>query len=1009
MRRPALIWALCLLLSLNCTIAPAIAGNSQRSSEGIPVLSSQPPDVLRAMLASVLHLRKEAEKQNRSGKSTPSSLRREISLTLNEANLLMALGQSLVLAKNPSGQESLTRAMGLLRELLANKAAAEAMTAPQLGTAHRLRGMAAFYSNDFAVALKEFELSLQKDPASPEAVWTAFMAAEEHFEESNFKRAAELYRFVQRRSPPRSKPALLARFKVAWCAVNLGDFAAAESEFLGIVHESKDEQFAMDAARDLAFVAARTRNEAQLLALFDQKLTSSGARGLAFLKKSTSTLESQGKLAARSPLRERTLSLEKDPSAKVAIQLDSIQGVSREYASLPHVERIFEVLAAAVSLPVEKRDPLEVSSEKVLRIFFETYAGRAKTPENISKPVIAATLKRHVAAHLKTFPKSKKKSQMIGILLDVCELEKDALCLVSVADQVIAESGGAAASASPIVERARESRLFGLEILQAAPDAAEHPEIKEKYRSALAQRLADPRAKNGAVAGAKLAQLQVAEKNYVDAVQTLTAVLKRQPTQEYWYGLKWAQLQGGDFAGVMAQPQTIGIPTLTGVPDPRLNSVLAEATLKLASKSRETGDIAQMGANIRRFEQLAADPAKINLARDEWFETLLQKKALAEAIQRLAEFPPGWHRRPSAVALKSRLLALVIENGELSRISKWILDWAPGELKGPDSSLVLLGLLYWGGARSIPTERVRALDEVQRNVWLSTSVLAQPDWALSYFRRFAPVTQGERAMDALAHRLLGLAPPVDPTAPRVVTHPPTEFERAAAKVSFPGKLPISKHTRALQKVVAEIKALRARVVPALNGQTAEVQVRIIEAQKRLEQGAATAILGSPTPAGLATAQLNQYKDGLRALAAEFEAQVVELDSARQKIQAKIKESELALEAEERSKTLPALPNPDPLVPGEELVPEARCRNVIKLVRSQNIWGAAMELERLRSAKLVEDPAYWSVRTWIWASREGVAPGQKKQSPVLRRYLFDELSDAGMKGVIEKWKTLAGEK
>jgi hypothetical protein len=176
---------------------------------------------------------------------------------------------------------------------------------------------------------------------------------------------------------------------------------------------------------------------------------------------------------------------------------------------------------------------------------------------------------------------------------------------------------------------------------------------------------------------------------------------------------------------------------------------------------------------------------------------------------------------------------------------------------------------------------------------------------------------------------------------------------------------------------------------------AEVQIRILKSQREIEQKAAAGILRSPLPAGLTPAQTKQYREGLKQLAAEYEKQVVELDATQAKIQSKVAEIKKKTDEEEKLKRLMPLSNPDSLIEGVSRRDDEPTRQVFALAEGANSWGALIELERLRSRKLIDDPLYWRLRSWSLVRRG--------QSPALLKYLFDELSDAGQSGLLDEWK------
>jgi hypothetical protein len=162
------------------------------------------------------------------------------------------------------------------------------------------------------------------------------------------------------------------------------------------------------------------------------------------------------------------------------------------------------------------------------------------------------------------------------------------------------------------------------------------------------------------------------------------------------------------------------------------------------------------------------------------------------------------------------------------------------------------------------------------------------------------------------------------------------------------------------------------------------------------------ILQSPVPKGLRPEQLAEYQEGLKQLASDHSAQIQQLEEARVKIELKADEQKRAQEAEDAAKTLPALSAPDRIVPSGQLRPEATAKNVVRMVRASNLWGALMELERLKAKKAVDGEDYWRLRAWVITSPRG--PGAAPfQQDILFRYVHDELTDAGMQQVIEDWK------
>lgn len=1006
------------LMASVCAAAPSPAPQRKVRGPTPPRLSQQSADQLEVGIAaldqlhqSILLKMQASDAARRSGGDPKKVLTQgqaqglvsqRIEILMNEAKLLISLAQARMDKKaspapNLFEPRPMEHAEKILTEFIEVRDPVLRPTDAQFAQAYRLRGMTFFYRDDYSSALKDFEASIKLDTASSDSLWTAFMAAEEHFEQSNFLRASELYQLVASRAAKGARSRELARYKLAWCWINLSKFSEAEAIFSDLASGTGDEALALDAARDLAFVITRVRNEKQILAMYDQRFANSKVRGLAFLKKALATMESQGKLASNSPLRERVLQLEGDATAKVTIQLDSIQSVAREYASLEHVGRVLEVMAIAENIAPEKREPLEVASERVIRIFTETYAGRIKSPEAIDKALIAGSLQKLFSEHLRVFPATRKKDKLYAVWFDVCESEKDGACLYRISEAVLNDLEFKKPDLKPLRRRALDLRLVGLDILNSSTETGEY---LSRFKDALKERLMDPEARDRALAGAKLSQLFINEKRFEDAAAILNAVLKIEPSQEYWYRLKWSQLQGSDYKRVLESPQSLGIQALSGNPDPRLAAVLAEASIKLATLARESGDLDQMGTHLARFEQVSTDRGKVDLARDEWVSALLAKKAYPEVLRKMGEFGPEWARRTEATAIRSRLLHELLDTAHFEFLPGLLKQWPLETRPRQEAQALLLAALYAGGPKSVGREGVRGLEPAQRDVWLSSAVLTAPQWVQGYFKLYPPANSAEKELLALAAKVAArdLAPEARPKT----LAPATSFEKSASAIVFPlgRKMPEARYTAAVQSAISGVKASRERVTPALKGQPVEVQLRILAKQRDLESKASSSITQAPVPKGLQGADLEQYRDGLRQLASEFDAQVKEIALAEEKIRVSDRETTAAREAEEKTRTLLPLADPSFLLAPRWLAREQETGGVARLVEAGNPWGAIMELERLRGGKLIDGEDYWRLRTWLLLSIEG-APTHRTQGTMILRYLYDELNDAGMKAIIEE--------
>jgi hypothetical protein len=763
--------------------------------------------------------------------------------------------------------------------LVARSDLAKALKIPGLSAADRaqilyLAGLSYVYSDDPGKALPYLEKShASHAKGSSTREWIAIYLAEEHFERGDFARALPYYAESVQASPYRD----LARYKTAWCQLNLKRLPEAEASFMALAKDPAGGAFAKDSLKDLAFLSARFRDDSQTLDLV-KRLGLSGEARMDFLRRVQDQREAQNDMNPDSPVFRSLLATEKDPGRRVKLRLSAVRGTQRQYADARHLSTVEDLFSevrrarwnAETPAFLDFSDPIEQETRRILRSFVETYAGRTKSPDPaFSKPSAAAkALGRLFALYEAYFPKSPRLAAVLELRADVCQSEKDWTCVKESSRRMLELEGIADSSRA-----SSEIRLVeACDQLKAYQGSAEDPACRSALESFVASREAAPEWESAA---SRLVELRVVEKKNAEAVLLLEKIWKKAPKAAVFERIQKLRFDSDLLDEVLADPRS------AKVASDDVRAVLREAHLRKTLQEREAGSEEGYRKHLESFLALSPDPAKAAVARADLVRFFLEKGNSVSAVKELLRVAPGERLRPPFRSLVLETGYERLKEGDASVAVLWKEAARSKKAMGADLLLVssyadlaagrwppmidslptadrthLWGLLVLSHPRSAVVElsKRKKLDKNERSLLLFALRLDRGQWVF-------PV-------DSRSARLLGTALPL-------AMKPASDFPLLAKIRALP-PTPKNAKGRALEKAIergsAALRSLRLRYTKEAGRLPADLRSSSARDLAERERALGEAILRSPVPSGLAASEREQYKAALTEAAQEFLSQ-----------------------------------------------------------------------------------------------------------------------------------------
>lgn len=464
-------------------------------------------------------------------------------------------------AKGPLPMEK--KALALARSE-AKLAISDGLNAKLLPQAHFVYGMSSAELGDKAEALVSLTKALTLDPKFGNAGFLAFYIAEEYFDRRDYKSAIHYYQGYKVRMKPDQKR--LADYKTAWCWVNQLDWLRAQKYLLAVLESSPPRKLALDVINDLGYVVTRHSTPQQSIE-FSRNVRSPEDRE-AFLASVFKLHARDGEWAKASILLEHLLKVTTDEGKKLEFLLDAVESKRKAFASLDHHQSFMRAAKQYErAQDASRAQRVEFESEEIIRAFWDTYLGKARTPEKIDQKQVGVELLKLLEFHFARFPQSKKRQEIAKLWLELCEKQ----CLPA-------------------------------DTLKIANLIKREPSFLSLHHKA-----------NGYI----LLYL-VNNKRYQEALPYAELIYRQEKTPASLKQVLWLKYQVGKHEEVAS------IDDPAALKDPGVKELVRESSLSLARKAEEEKDPDDFKERIDRFIKVSDDPQAIHLAQERYLEKLLE-------------------------------------------------------------------------------------------------------------------------------------------------------------------------------------------------------------------------------------------------------------------------------------------------------------------------------------------------------------------------------------------------
>lgn len=924
-------------------------------------------------------------------------------LVLDRAQTYLALAQSKVLSAK-SEKIGLTQAVRDLVKYSQQDAMTVYQQAPTPGAQGntQARALACFYMglgsdfiNQVDAATQWFRESLKLDPNSVNAGWMGFYIAESLFENRKFREAIDNYRYYYKYWNARTQR--LVNYKLAWAYINIDQTDQAQNYFIFLIRQSIHDDIETDAQKDLAFLMTKFRTEDQILEVANTVFRTDEER-LVFLRIVFDQQEAQGLITGRSKIFAKLQEVEKDPVQRIKLKIRALNTVGHGYASAAYFNTFQDIQKTVEKEGLKPRTPafepinapLASESEHIIRTYVDTFSGKIKTSEKTPHAELGNDLKSLFAFYDRYFPDSLVRESVFSLWLDVCIDLKDYVCINQVSLEIAADK-----RLQKISARAQLERLAALEQLVKTDPKKYMTELLSAASAFVKVHTESP---SWLQVAKRLVELQIEQKDTMDAIELMDRIFIREPNQENFYRLQWARFSNEAYELILGDTRGKG---LKDKPDPRLADIYRESSLKMALNARKAGDKDKYASQIQTFMKLSDDPKKKAIARHDYVTFLMEKGEREKVVGILVSLDPTSRCAADYSGILHDLSVAAIKAADFRRVLELI---PPGVCGGSPDLPYLRFLAELSSSPTTEPSKIQNLSGTNRDYILGVLGLTQPSLTIAFFRKYPPATPQERAVALVALRLAkGVwafkATPKErqwlqdltPT-PAAQEAPLFPVEEKIASISFPKtgtKKSAKRFSKELTAIVKMIPAIRESIASTIKGQPPEVQYRILSSAAAMESTTADTIINSPIPAELTEEQLPQYKTGIANLAKGYSDQAAE-DKRLADLAKKVIDDAHAQVASE----LIGVPDQNNW-PWPSQINESSASGFKSLLGTKMTTAQLIVADVNRDEMLKGDKDYYFVRTGILL--------YGNQSAVMQKYLFQELNEHHQEDVLKKWK------
>ncbi len=893
-------------------------------------------------------------------------------LLINRANYYITLTRldllrSKTLELSTEGRETLR---------IAERDTAELALIPNQTQAYKakvslLKGLIALYKNE---SFEPFFLqSLQEDPRSSTAPWTSLMLAEFYFEKEDYPKAQSFYKRYFTKYDPKQQE--LAVYKLAWCAINLKEYLAAEKYFVQLVKKRNKSDIAKDALKDLGYVMSIHRTDKEIIAVAQSTFFDNPTTHFNFLLSIMSYREARQELKPNSLFFPAISKLEGFEAAKFQIFLSSARSSAKEYASHEHLYAFWAAQKNyTTKLDAAAHNSYMLETEKIIKSFYETYTGKVKTPETWTKTELNKELQKLLDFHIGLFPLSKARLQVIAAKTELCNQVKDYRCMLDAQQRILEDV--------KLKDRHEEATLETLKIWNDL-----YTKDPKKYRSFAIQAAVSfirkyPKSKGWELSARRLSEYYMDAGEVADAANLMDDVYSRFPSPENFWRLQNTRFKAGQFAALLADTRLVK-------PEARILDLRREAALQKAIQDKASGRNDDYEKSIETFLDSNPDQEKARIARIDYFSNLIERKNFDKFQQVWVKLSAKERSHRDYTKILGLAWVAAFKNAQ----HQSSLALLPNTANAETLYLKLLNQISLN--RNISFQELKSLEESKRLYLESLLLISAPNNLWAYFQSAKVRNSSERSLAAWSYRLntgsmdipnsSNVVNVLGPNYSYVVPYKNlATLQKTIQDVRIPNaQMSIAVFSKLLPRSLEDTRFMRRKVANALKVMQSPEQEIISIQMAELEQKMGDAIVQSPVPPQMQGPELEQYKAALAEAADEFLKQAIEFK--------KIAESA------KQQKKVAEIPVPkDSSWPLSDTWSLDTYKVVRSLSSSGNYAGALAVLDMLTQENKVDRAQYYRMRLNtlrpIW-----------EKSPILRQYLAVELKEVNQLQLLEEWR------
>jgi tetratricopeptide (TPR) repeat protein len=876
------------------------------------------------------------------------------------------------------------------------------LPAPVKARALYVAGLPLIYLDKVKEARNLFIESVNTDPKSENAGWMALFVAEDYFDGEQYREAIPFYSNFQAQMDP--KEVELAKYKLAWTYLNLENPARTKALFIELIKNNPKEGFGKDSIKDLAFVLTTYSSETEILRVADDVFKDQQDQlVIDFLSAVMANLEVQNQVSLQSKVLARLLQIEKDPVKKLQYLLAGLRTARKEYASVYHFKAFLMIRDFMVKEGLEGgkknfetvKSSLDIETQNIIKSYVETFAGRTKTPEKLSRDQIATSLKDLFTFYEKHFSDAKPFNPILRLWLDVCIEISDWKCVDIAADKLLQKP-----ELKGIHQKVAFEQVVALDRLYTSTPKEFENRFVEKLEVFVTQFETAPQ---WGELSKKLGQIYVKNKETKKSLALFEKVFMKEKSADALYRLQWARFEAEMYEDVISEKRVPVGPT-----DPRIRDLQRESALKLAIQARKDNDFEAYSRVINFFLSLAPPADKAVAARRDYFNFMLEKNLIAPLVQEILKLPIPERFSKSYTDILERTWVKAMRQS-MFREASIVVSSTDKKFRVSQQNLSRRFLSRLALGQRPGADELNELNSENKLYILGLTALARPELCLQYLNTQLPLrTKQIKSLAALALRiqsgswnlvrnqrsvkLLGENYPFT-SVPDFNKLP---VEKLIQKVVIPTQVIQSQKALArwTEDIVFQTRRVRSRIAKEIAKKPIDVQVRAVQSARELEMRVADFIKAQPVPKEFTGTQIDEYQKAIAEVVKEFTDQAAEFEKLEQKlIQVKgTQTQEIAMRE---------LPLPDLTKWNWSSFYQSTDGATLKTeIENHNYLGALIVLDLFRPEPLKETLDYYQLRSGILLSIS--------DNKALRRYVLEELEQTKNLQIVNDWKALVAQ-